>query len=240
MIKNVLYSLFLHFILITLIYFSFSFNPPIEIDKTTKVAISFVLEPKANSNNGGVALQPEQNQKNPVTVKSKTIPKKEVPLIKKVNPQHKKSKSQPKEIPKTIEKLEIKPKILANKAPEFKNDDVIKPEIKTPKPEEKGVDIKKELEETEITEIEDEIEDQEDENQYSFTENNIESLDLLVREKFNIQNQIKRCYQNALKEDGGNQAIINAHIFIAQDGFVDLDSIIFKKFVQHSHSQRRM
>jgi len=238
MIRNVLYSLFLHSILIIAVYSSFSFNSPIEIDKTTTVAINFVNKATENSNNKNAILQVAQGSKSPVLAPLNPISKKKASLIKKVEPKPKKSKPKQKQKSKSIEKkLEVEPKIVADKALELKKNDVIKPEEK--EPDIKKEEIKKELEEKEVElETEDDTEDQEDENQYSFTENDIESLDLLVREKFNIQNQIKRCYQNALKEEGDNKMTINVHIFIAQDGFIDLDSIIFKEFAQYKKSSK--
>ncbi len=75
---------------------------------------------------------------------------------------------------------------------------------------------------------EDESEEETADEQYSFTENSIESLDLLGREKFNIQTQIKRCYKKATGENGDNKVVTNAHIFVAKDGFIDLDVVVFK------------
>ena len=233
MIRNILYSLFLHSALITIIYYSFSFNPPIEIDKTTKVAISFVVKPINNPNNENATTQIVQSPKNTVAVQESIS--KEIPLTKKVNLQPKKHK---KFKPKAIKKiLETNPKIIAEKSPKLKKNDIIKPEIQAPEVETKEPEIIPEEIKTELDDVETipETKDQEDENQYSFTQNNIESLNLLVREKFNIQNQIKRCYQNALKEDGDNKVMINVHIFIAQDGFINLDSIIFKEFSKYQN-----
>jgi hypothetical protein len=256
MIRNILYSLFIHSILILLIYFSFNPTLPIiEIDKTLKVAVSFVTK-AGNSSSNVLPQQP------PMPAIPPEIKPKDVSPIEKEKPKPKKSKPKPKKIEKDNknqtkqEAKKSKPKEAdaksdANnvKLPNKKND--AKQEPEKPKFEEKKPEIKEEVKkdkpkETEPekeklekekpeTDVKPEVDDEQDsaeedeESQYSFTENSIESLDLLVREKFNIQTQIKRCYKKALQESGkDSQMVTNAHIFIAQDGFIDLDLVVFK------------
>jgi hypothetical protein len=266
MIRNILYSLFVHSILILLIYFIFNANPPIEIDKTVKVAVSFVTKPGNSDANNVKTPQP------PIPAVPAEMPKPVAPIelppkpaVKKEQP--KPAKSKPKPAPKKPdidkktqpkqEAAKAKPKAPdaksdANKVKEPNKKDDAKQEPEKPKFSEKKPEIKEEVKkevkkdpppkveekpipiaESEVEE--DELEDGEEiaENQYSFTENSIESLDLLGREKFNIQTQIKRCYKKATKENGDNELVMNAHIFVAKDGFIDLDVVVFKNLPEH-------
>ncbi len=269
MIRNILYSLFVHSILILLIYFSFSPTLPIiEVDRTLKVVVSFMAKSGNSVSNN---VMPQQQ---PIPIISNKTPKL-LPRIKskKVSPIHKKQskpkKSKAKTKPKRLdsakktkpkqESTKYKPKKInakakANKIKKPSKRNYAKQGLKKPKFKEKKPEIKEEIKkdkvedkakfeeelmlefelESNLDDLELEIEDSQDEEeskkeQYSFTENSMESLDLLAREKFNIQTQIKRCYKKALQENGqDNQMVINAHIFIAQDGFIDLDVVIFK------------
>ncbi len=256
MIRNILYSLFIHSILILLIYFSFNPTPPIEIDKTVKVAVSFVVKPgNAVESNVKVppAPMPPVPTEIPPTLQPKTKPEKTPPVVKKAQPKPKKSK--PKSEPKKLDSdKKTQPKQEAAKAkpkaPDAKTDsskvkepnkkDDAKQEPEKPKFSEKKPEVKEEIKKPKVEEkpvpepeIDDDSADENeekaaDEQQYSFTENSVESLDLLGREKFNIQTQIKRCYRKAMTEDGDNKMVINAHIFVAKDGFIDLDVVVFK------------
>jgi hypothetical protein len=249
MIKNILYSLFLHSFIVVITHFSFSANPPIDIDKATTIEISFVAIPKAIptviSNSENATLNTDKNLKTLIPTHQDQTLKKDNPKPEKFTKKpNQKPKNQPKEkpsiqkAPKIVEKTPItKPKIVEYQAPEPKKDKIIKPEIKAQDPQEKVPDVKNNLEEKNVViDVGNVKEDQEDqEEQYDFTKKSIDNLYLLVREKFNIQNQIKRCYQNALKEDGNNKMAIYAHIFIAKNGFINTDLIIFKEFAKNKN-----
>jgi len=175
--------------------------------------------------------------------KPKPKPKKSKPKSKKIEKDKKNQvkqeakKSKPKEADAKSDANKVKLPNKTNDAkqalekPKFEEKKPeIKEEVKKDKPQE--VEPEKEKPETDVQpEVEDEQDavDENEESQYSFAENSIESLDLLGREKFNIQTQIKRCYKKALQESGKDvQIVTNAHIFIAQDGFIDLDVVVFK------------
>jgi hypothetical protein len=267
MIRNILYSLFVHSVLILLIYFSFNSTPPkIEIDKTLKVAVSFVAQ-VGNSSDKSVMPQQPLMPAVPNEMPKPLLPEikpKQISPIQKENPKPKKSKPKsPVKKPETAKKTQSKQEAKKSKPKEAdaktdtsktkvpnKKDDAkqdpekpkfeekkpeIKEEIKKDKPkvvepEKEKLEKEKPISETDLETEDEDAQDEEEspESQYSFTENSIESLDLLVREKFNIQTQIKRCYKKALQENGEDSMLINAHIFIAQDGFIDLDVVVFK------------
>lgn len=261
MIRNILYSLFLHSILFILVYFSFNFVEPQEIEKTSKVAISFIVR-AGNSENTISQAPPEKQAKSqpkPIEkpkpqTKPKPAPKK---VVKKTKPKPKPAPKKPnakQELkfskPKTEEK---KPDINLAKEPKKEPDEKQSPE--KPKTEEKKPEVKEEVKKEEKPKIEDEPEDQNDKDQEEFDEETLpdnattiqsfdskklESLDLLVREKFNIHNQITRCYQKALAENGGkNKSVVNAHIIIAEDGYINPNSIVIKNFEKYNDPKEK-
>ena len=285
MIRNLFYSLFLHFILILLVYFNFNFSPPPpEVDKTIKIAISFVAK-AGNSNNAKQAINPAQMPTTPVAptempkvvppekvkpapktpenkpVKKKSKPKKptEKPLEKPLEKPKADAKKTPPSDPKHSKPKEKDAKTDANKIkepnekpdakqePEKPKEEKKKPEVKEVKQDKEVVD-KEQLDQDKTTEelLADDSQEEDDKDeedidegeidQYSFTENTIESLNLLAREKFNIQNQIKRCYKKAIDQSGiKNKTVINAHIIIAKDGFIDLSAVTIKDFYRYEN-----
>ncbi|MES2676742.1 MAG: hypothetical protein V4612_00305 [Pseudomonadota bacterium] len=266
MIRNILYSLFLHSILILLVYFSFNFSPPPEVEKTSKIAISFVVK-AGNSDNVNQAIKavqtpapaqapkevlppqikptPKAPEEKPIKKKSKPKPQPEKPLPK---PKAEAKKEQAKAPPKQTKPKEKEAKTEANKVKEPNKKPDAKQEPEKPKEEKKKPEVKEEVKkepadkkveekpaaQTPAEEDEEDVEESEL-NQYSFTENTIESLDLLAREKFNIQSQIKRCYKKALDLSGSkNKTVINAHIVVGEDGFIDLSEVIIKDFQKYT------
>ncbi|MFT6332253.1 MAG: hypothetical protein ACJAW3_000584 [Lentimonas sp.] len=230
MIRNILYSLFLHFILIFITYLSFNFNPPIEIDKGSKVSVSFVVK-AGNSNKSST------QQSKPTIISEKKEIKKELKRKKEIKKSKKKSQIKPKEKPKPkpkpkkIEKAKKTPQKPKAKKPEIK-----KPEIKKEKPKEIEK-VKEEIEKEEKPEpeiVEETVKEnvKSDEiDQELFSQNTIENLQLLVREKFNIQNQIKHCYKIAMQQSNlHSKEEINVKIFISEDGTIEIDRLVFKDF----------
>ena len=222
MVRNFLYSLFLHFALIFIAYLNFNFDPPIEIQQTSKVTVSFVVK-------AGNSDQPSAKEDKPAPIKEEKEVKKEL----KQKKEEKKPKEQSKK--KSEEKQKAKPKKdEAKKKPE-KKPEVKNPKKVEPKKEEEKKEEKKPDPEPEIVEIKEEVQSEEiksdEENQESFSQNTIENLQLLVREKVNIQHQIKHCFEMAKKQSGVQlKEEINVKIFILEDGTVDLDGLIFKDF----------
>ena len=269
MIRNILYSLFLHSILILLVYFSFNFSPPPEVEKTSKIAISFVVK-AGNSDTANQAIKPIQTLAPAQTTKEEIVPEvKPIPKTPEAKPIQKKSKPKPQPKkplpkPKTVAKKDqtkvdpkkSKPKekdakTQANKIKEPNKKPDAKQEPEKPKEEEKKSEVKEKIKKDQPDkkekaddkpapeeEKDDEDVDESELSQYSFTENTIESLDLLAREKFNIQSQIKRCYKKALDQSGSkNKTVVNAHIVVAKDGFIDLSEVIIKDFQKYDDPQ---
>lgn len=230
MIKNILYSLFLHFLLITLIYANFNLRdvPKLEVKE---ISIS-LLEVKAEYNinkeqvNEQKPIEHKQISKEPE--KQKETPKKEV---KEEKPKEEEKKPQPsqkqqsekkeevkkqettkKEVTKQI--IEDKPKKdEEDKEKEIKKEEPKKEEEKKPKEEEAEEQPKKE---EETKEIKADLK----ENEQSV--NNLENLNLSVREKFNIRSQLKMCYRRARTEYKLEKSQFKVTIIaeIAQDGFI--------------------
>ncbi|MBU6339779.1 MAG: hypothetical protein KGQ36_07425 [Rickettsiales bacterium] len=209
MIKNTLYSLFLHFVLILLIYANFNLKT-IPETKTNEISIS-LLEVKSNKN----LSTAKEEIKEPVKKKPKAKPK-EKPVEKVVEKslsevkkeEIKEIKEKEKELPQ--EKIEEKPEKKVEKPKE--KIEKKKPEKIEEKPKE--VEVPKPQEEKQNT-------DQNDKKEASV--NNLENINLSVREKFNIQSQLKMCYKRAAIESGSeeNDTIIVVTAEISRDGFIE-------------------
>ncbi len=288
MIRNILYSLFLHLVLIILIYFNFQPNPIVDVEKNLEVIISFNQDAgntdKSSKINAETAIK---NSKDQVKIISK-LPKKDQTQTQTQKLEIKKDKSEiiksnkiqpPKPSTNELKKKEDNvPKKLVSSTKStskaIKNDQKIldkkdnsKQDLKQPNPKEEKPEIEKPKEEkpkeekpllentqekqkielpdkvnleenktiddqkesqTKAVESQEESQDKED----IFTQNNIESLDLLSREKFNIQLQIKRCYKEALKE-GEQGQMVKVYIFLDKDGFIDPNLAKFQDFAQY-------
>ncbi len=212
MIRNTLYSLFLHFLLILLIYANFNLKTVVE-PKTNEISIS-LIEIDATKN----ASKTKKIEEVPVKKQKKVKPKKDpnevvdkpLPEIKKEEVkkvQEEKIEELAKEI--TEKKKEEKPKeVEVKKEPKKKEEEKPKP-IETQKPQKEPT-----------KQEEDSKDDKED-----TSVNNLENIDLSVREKFNIQSQLKACYKRALVESGTKDDKIRIAITaeVTHDGFIDSD-----------------
>lgn len=228
MIRNTLYSLFLHFLLILLIYANFNLKTVVE-PKTNEISIS-LIEIDATKN----ASKTEKIEEVPVKKQKKVKPKKDpdevldkpLPEIKKeevkkvqeekieelakeITEKKKEEKSKEKEPVKEVveKKKEEKPKeVEVKKEPKKKEEEKPKP-IETQKPQKEAT-----------KQEEDNKDDKEDKSV-----NNLENIDLSVREKFNIQSQLKACYKRALVESGTKDDKIRITITaeVTHDGFID-------------------
>lgn len=238
MIRNILYSLFLHSLLILLVYFSFNFHQKQEIDQTARIEINFVTQNDNLKSSNDQPSSPQIVHKVP-DVKPDIEPKKKV-IPKKISKPHKAN-------PIPAKPPIAKPSPVAKKPPT----PIVppKPDIKTTKESVKAPDVKtaKSVQppKPQITNVKaqdqesDDENDEEDEDQddsYSFESKKIDGLNLLVREKFNIQSQIKRCYRKALKADTmKNKVTINAHIVIEKDGSINLNDVLIKDFEKYDN-----
>ena len=249
MIKNIFYSLFLHYVIFLIVYFNFNFSPPIEIEKSDKVVVSFVIR-SGNSNNVSkptktIATPPKEplEQDNPeekIIEEPKEIP---TPPKPKTNP-----KKQPKVDPKSFKPKAKNPKTETNAIQTPDQSPDAKQEPEEPKEQEKIPEVKEEIKDDAIKNKNEETTPNKDKqqmdekiaevvNQYDSTENTIENLDLLVREKFNIQTQIKYCYKKALDEsEAKSRAVVDVHISVDKDGSIDLNKIIIKDLKKYNTS----
>ena len=211
MIKNILYSLFLHLIVATLIYINFRIvkKEIIEIDRGISVGFADF------TNNKEVVPEVKKEEK-----PQEKKPPKKIKEKKKVAAKKKeiKSKSKKTEKPKEIDK---KPEFKEN-LPEEKMQEKIDEEeklIDDKKDEEEKID-KNEESETKAPE--------EPKNTQKFYQSDeviddIEQINLSAREKFNIKTQFTACLSRALagQENIGIMLIIN--IKISPDGVINYD-----------------
>lgn len=208
-----------------MIYFNFNLKTVNE-SKTSEISISLIeVEAEKNINKSAEIKKEEPVKKAKPKPKTKPKPKlkakpKEVnEIIEKSLPEIKKEVI--KEVKeKTIEPLkEDAPKKEIEEKPE-KIEEIKKPEKEIPEKEE---DLKKE------EPIEEDKSEQEQEKEDK-TINNLENINLSVREKFNIHSQLKICYKKALDESGDEESEIRIVLTaeITKDGFIDsnLDEII--------------
>lgn len=218
MSKHVLYSIFLHLGIIILLYFAFNFKD--FEDDTPKVTVSFNPNPEA-------PISPQE----PIPAPKEEIiePKKEEPKIlpKEIKKSVEKPKEKPVEKPKEIVKKEAVKKEEIKKLPEVKAKEEIKPikeQIKAPEAPKLKED-KKEKAEGKPAENSVKIAA----TKTAAVENTIQQLNLSAREKYNIQSQLKRCYQKAVAENKAtSEILINVKVMISQDGYLksNLEEII--------------
>lgn len=213
MIKNLLYSLFLHFLLILVIYLNFNLR---KIDQTQNNEIAVSLLTISGKENSDIPTQ-ASSKKEEVKEKEETKQVEETKEAEspKISEQNKVKKT-PKKLAKAKTAKSIKKPAKQEKVDEFKPDekeDVKQKDAKkleedqtqnqnedkeqneTPKKEDDLGAKKESAQETEETK-------KEEAKKLDASEmaNNLENLDLSSREKFNIQSQLKYCYHLAIKE----------------------------------------
>jgi len=210
MIKNILYSLLMHSTFAFLIYVNFHHKIIEKIDLKDGLTV------------GIVSLQ-DITKPTKVTTKSElVVEKKEKPITKKISKPKIKNK---KPIARPL--LENKPQF--KKAEEEKTEEVVK-KIEEEKPEEKIKEVVKKIEEEEVVEAkEEETEKPAEEDVAANVDaiNNIEdleSLQLSAREKFNIQSQLRACYKRSLANIPKSNYTAVVTVTILQDGTIDFDS----------------
>lgn len=240
MIKNLLYSLFLHFLLIFGIYLNFNMQS-IEEDKTSEISVSLVslegdhisnkTKPNAESEDKKIpdpikdpapkteATSSKKSKKNKVKeVLKKAAKSTPSNSITKATDEDPVKEFKPEDDKKEVIKETAKPE--ENEEPEEQDDDQEK------KPTHEKIDSGAEkIDEVQTKESE---EKSSDENSTNLA-NSIENLALSAREKFIIQSQLKRCYSRAVDETGleSNMQIL-VKVRASEDGYIDsnLDSIV--------------
>jgi outer membrane biosynthesis protein TonB len=256
MIKNLLYSIFLHAILLTIIYANFNLRNYRQ-DEVIKVAVNLVaidgsiIDVKKNNIEPAKKAEeePKKSEDKKPKIKDDQIPK---------SPK-KSNKDQVKKPPKKAAVTKNK-KVKENKKPanvNNKNNQFKKPkeDKKDPKTELDKEDQKLDEKEAEIEpdpqnkaedlgakkETPEENKAEEKDAAIAANEDNINSLqniNLSVREKFNIQSQLRLCYKRAIKENGQDSQIkVTVAVNIAEDGSIapNFDDIIdLAKYKQDS------
>ena len=249
MIRNALYSIFLHSILFLLIYLGLDFKRyDVEVKKEDhpKIIVSFAVNP---GNSEMVLNNKEEEIIKQSEVKKITSEKKEDKPIKKIEKKAKRKSDKKIDKPKIIKEKKpksdskIKQKDISEKlinktdiktekeknAPESKvnetNNDIIKPESK----------VKEVIKEEEKDENQDNEDSDEDLAQNKAGSKDLQTIDLSIREKFNIQSQIKRCYRKAIEDaEADSKVPVSIHIVIDKDGSMDFDSAIISDFEKYN------
>jgi outer membrane biosynthesis protein TonB len=237
MIKNLLYSIFLHSLLLAIIYANFNLRNYRQ-DEVIKVAVNLVAI-------DGSIIDVKKNNSEPEK-KAEEAPKKDEDKKPKIKDDQtpkspkKSNKDQVKKPPKKAVEAKNK-KVKENKKPaniDNKNNQFKKPkeDKKDPKTELNKEDQKLDEKEAEIEsdsqnkkedlgvkkETPEETPAEEKDEAIAANADNINSLqniNLSLREKFNIQSQLRVCYKRAIKENGKDSQIkVTVAVNIAEDG----------------------
>jgi outer membrane biosynthesis protein TonB len=239
MIKNLLYSLFLHFLLLLVIYASFE-SKNIEETKTNEIAVSLIAI-SGNENSSSVKPNSEKKPDEKIS-KSKKADKKEEKAIKESNKnqatQKTKKLAQPKPLAKSTSKTISNEKTQEFKQEEEEKEEEQKENKKTSedKQTKQSEDDKEKLSKEKDLDSKKKSEKEKSEENSATSEsneiaNNLENLDLSIREKLNIQSQLKRCYARAIEENKLSIKFkISVKVNLSEDGYIDsnLDDLIDK------------
>jgi hypothetical protein len=258
MLRNVLYSLFFHLLIILLVYLNFDFHRKGEEQNRTTVSVSFVTKNGNSTNTTNQILktnkQPENKEKiaevtpEPKKEEAPKKDKKTTPPKKKTNKKIIKKEGKPKPNINDVKVKNIEPPKSSPKVKEEAESKQIKTEevAKEPEPlvkKEQKPEIAKDDSEQDDEDVANEEEQQEEEstvidkpNSITFEDKQkLENIDLLFREKFNIELQIKRCYKRSISESGkDSKAPVNIHVIIDKDGSIDLDLVEIQDYEKYS------
>ncbi len=230
MIKNLLYSIFFHFLLVALIYANFNLKVSDNI-QTNQVSISMVS--KEDFESRFKIPKEEKEKKFPKKKSSKKEKEEPTPEVKTVLESDPKTetKNDPKPTSESPIPVEEKPK---KEEREIKKEEkeVIAKEEKKEKIEETKKIPEKTIKEEKTSEKEDKKEEKKQKEEKILEDsksnnneqqiNNLESLNLSVREKFNIRSQLTTCYRRSLEENNLEEDKISiiVSVEISRDGFI--------------------
>ncbi len=234
MIKNLAYSVFLHSLILFLLYANFKIHQP-RSTKTKEIKVGFMVVDNSKDALSQIESTVNQIKEAPQNLE-KITPKTSEQKIKKQTSEQLKP-TIPNQKPQNINKPSIIAKIKPNSVKSLSNTDQInvsQPEKSTPELEYKAVPSNEKIETNQ------EKLDNNDENSISTNEINsnnktleiinsrktfnFEANGLSNRQKFNIQAQIKLCYQRAIFESRkySNQKVVTK-AKINQDGTIESD-----------------
>lgn len=237
MIRNLLYSIFLHSILVGVIYLNFNIHKPQQA-KTSEIAVTLMSLDGDEKTGNPAPAAPKQEEK-PKDEGAKEVEENKPAEAPKVSEKNEIKKT-PKKVAKAKVSKEIKKHPTPEKNEEFKQQQ--KEEVKqvdAKKPQEDKVQNQNEdKEENEVAKKEEASQakkeaekDSEQKIKQSAKQqdlvdmaNSLENLDLSGREKYNIETQLKFCYRMALNESKfeGNLKIMAA-VQISKDGKITFD-----------------
>ena len=234
MIKNLAYSVFLHSLILFLLYANFKIHQP-RSTKTKEIKVGFMVVDNSRDALSQIESTVNQIKEAPQNLE-KITPKTSEQKIKKQTSEQLKP-TIPNQKPQNINKPSIIAKIKPNSVKSLSNTDQInvsQPEKSTPELEYKAVPSNEKIETNQ------EKLDNNNENSISTNEINsnnktleiinsrktfnFEANGLSNRQKFNIQAQIKLCYQRAIFESRkySNQKVVTK-AKINQDGTIESD-----------------
>ncbi|NBX53060.1 MAG: hypothetical protein EBT63_05370 [Proteobacteria bacterium] len=248
MIKNLLYSIFVHFILFSAIYFGFlkEEKKPIETDQEILVSV-LSIDSKGIPPINEVVKKPDEDpkiepKKDEPKTKTKTENNKKTKPVnhKNISKQNNSPLSNPlSNTTNTHDKiLEKKPEKIAKKddGPNLKS-------MKNPSEPESSVPQNTKTEDSKVETLDNKKnsskKDPKNDNNEFFKVLNLKAFkninedeqgsNLSARETINIQSQLKMCYKRAIEESGfESRAKIIIKILISREGYIenDLDEII--------------
>ncbi len=238
MIKNILYSLFLHSLLLLLVYANFNLKNNQE-NRTSEVSVSLI------SVSGNEDAQPtNKNLENSSNTQTKEIkkPKKEASNQAKSDKKSNKNKvaSLPKKskTPKTTKsvaksnqqdpKQTVKETEKIEKQQQENGEEKIEDETEKDLEEKKNETPRKDQDIGAETNSENkkDADSQEEvqKNSKASQAKNLDNIDLSAREKYNIQSQLKRCYARAVAETNyNNNEKITLQVSINEEGVINSD-----------------
>ena len=206
MIKNILYSLFIHFLLFSAIYFAFIKKNKKEIEAEQEVLVSVITldnkgVPPINELTQQPKEKPIETPKKEEKIENTSKKNEKTEETKKIKKEAETKEKSPKKIEKKPQKEEAKPT-------ENDNQETVKSDQK-----EDDKDFFKVMNLKAFKNITDDV----------------KGSTLSIRETINIQSQLKLCYRRALEESGfESKTKIVIRIEISQDGYIqnDLDEMI--------------
>jgi hypothetical protein len=244
MIKNLLYSLFIHFLLILVIYLNFNLRKP-EENKTTEIAVSLVTltgEEKSNIDQFPSAAK-EESKKDEGAKKVEETKEAESTKITEKN----KVKKSPKKLARAKVAKAVKKAVIEEKIKEFKPEEkeeikqkdaskLQEDEVQNQNEDKEENDVPKKEEDSgakkeSTKESEEKKQENPKDSKLVDMANSLENLDLSGREKFNIQSQLKFCYRMAQSESKlESKTKVVAKVQISRDGkiSVNFDDLINK------------
>jgi hypothetical protein len=237
MIKNLLYSLFIHFLLLLVIYLNFNLRKP-EESKTTEIAVSLVTltgEEKSNIDQFASTAK-EESKKDEGAKKVEETKEAESTNIAEKN----KVKKSPKKLARAKVAKAVKKAVIEEKIKEFKPEEkeeikqkdaskLQEDEVQNQNEDKEENDVPKKEEDSgakkeSTKESEEKKQENPKDSKVVDMANSLENLDLSGREKFNIQSQLKFCYRMAQSESKlESKTKVVAKVQINRDGKININ-----------------